>query len=269
MAPLTEITTQDEWQAHVGSLPSSTLLIVYFYAPWAAPCAQFLTVLETLKDEFRDPAHPATSWVSINAEELSEVSEMYDVVAVPFVVLQRNDQVLDSISGSNAALVRTAVEKQLKSSSSSSSSSLPQTNGTSTTTAAPATSNNTTGDKAAAAEEELSPEEELNKRLAGLVKAAPVMLFMKGTPSAPQCGFSRQMVAILRERSVKYGFFNILADDDVRQGLKKFADWPTYPQLWVSGELVGGLDIVKEELEGNPDYFKQFSVAKEDEAAAA
>ena len=51
-------------------------------------------------------------------------------------------------------------------------------------------------------------------------------------------------MGILRERSVKYGFFNILADEDVRQGLKEFADWPTFPQLWVSGELVGGLDIV-------------------------
>ena len=87
--------------------------------------------------------------------------------------------------------------------------------------------------------------EELFKRLEDLVKAAPVMLFMKGTPSAPQCGFSRQIVAILRERSVKYGFFNILADEEVRQGLKEFADWPTYPQLWVDGELVGGLDIVR------------------------
>ncbi len=86
--------------------------------------------------------------------------------------------------------------------------------------------------------------EELFKRLGDLVKAAPVMLFMKGTPSAPQCGFSRQLVAILREHAVKYGFFNILADDEVRQGLKEFADWPTYPQLWVDGDLVGGLDIV-------------------------
>jgi glutaredoxin-related protein len=56
--------------------------------------------------------------------------------------------------------------------------------------------------------------------------------------------FYRQLVALLRENSVKYGFFNILADDDVRQGLKEFADWPTFPQLWVDGELVGGLDIV-------------------------
>lgn len=86
--------------------------------------------------------------------------------------------------------------------------------------------------------------EELNKRLGELVKAAPVMLFMKGTPSTPQCGFSRQLVALLREKGVRYGFFNILADDEVRQGLKVWADWPTFPQLWVGGELVGGLDIV-------------------------
>ncbi|KAI2472101.1 glutaredoxin [Annulohypoxylon bovei var. microspora] len=260
MAPLTEITTLDEWQGHVGSLPSSTLLIVYFYAPWAAPCTQMRTVLETLNDELKEPASPATSWVSINAEDLSDVSEMYDVMAVPYVVLQRNDQVIESISGSNAAVVRAAIEKQLKPKAAEN-----KTNGTSGSGPAEVES----GDKSAADEDQLTPEQELNKRLAGLVKAAPVMLFMKGTPSAPQCGFSRQMVTLLRERSVKYGFFNILADDDVRQGLKKFAEWPTYPQLWVSGELVGGLDIIKEELDGNPDYFKQFSVLKEDEAAAA
>ena len=97
---------------------------------------------------------------------------------------------------------------------------------------------------APASAEEPKSKEDLHKRLSELVKAASVMLFMKGTPSAPQCGFSRQLVAILRENSVKYGFFNILADDEVRQGLKEFADWPTFPQLWVDGELVGGLDIV-------------------------
>lgn len=67
------------------------------------------------------------------------------------------------------------------------------------------------------------PTEELNNRLAELVKAAPVMLFMKGTPSAPQCGFSRTLVGLLREKGVRYGFFNILADEEVRQGLKVFS----------------------------------------------
>jgi len=146
--------------------------------------------------------------------------------------------------------------------------------------AAPSTSTaQTNGTPAAAAkqpeveqaEEEADPakkKEELFKRLGELVRAAPVMLFMKGTPSAPQCGFSRQLVAILREQAVKYGFFNILADDEVRQGLKEFAEWPTFPQLWVDGELVGGLDIVKEEMANDPDFFKPYSVSKTNGDAA-
>ncbi|KAK3063323.1 glutaredoxin, partial [Teratosphaeriaceae sp. CCFEE 6253] len=79
--------------------------------------------------------------------------------------------------------------------------------------------------------------DELNSRLAELVKAAPVMLFMKGTPSAPQCGFSRQTVSVLREKGIRYGFFNILADDEVRQGLKEYSEWPTFPQVYADGEL--------------------------------
>lgn len=94
-----------------------------------------------------------------------------------------------------------------------------------------------------------------------LVKAAPVMLFMKGTPSQPQCGFSRKTVSLLREKNIRYGFFNILADDDVRQGLKEFADWPTFPQVWVDGDLVGGLDIVTEEFENDPEFLRKYAVA--------
>jgi len=86
---------------------------------------------------------------------------------------------------------------------------------------------------------------------------------MKGTPSAPECGFSRTLVGILREKNVRYGFFNILADDDVRQGLKVFSDWPTFPQLYVDGELVGGLDIVKEMVEnGEFDQLVQGQAAE-------
>ena len=69
--------------------------------------------------------------------------------------------------------------------------------------------------------------------------------------------------------NVPTGFFNILADDDVRQGLKEFSDWPTFPQLYTNGELVGGLDIVKEELETDPDFFKEFAAAKAPATAAA
>ncbi|KAI1467533.1 glutaredoxin [Daldinia caldariorum] len=263
MGLVKEITAQHEWETFVGSLPKSTLLVIFFHAPWAAPCAQMAKVIETLASDYSAKDSPPTSWVSINAEELSDISEIYDVVAVPYVVLQRNDQVLEAVSGSNAAALRKAIETHA-----------PLNSSTTTTAAAVATNGNNSADAAVEggsvekSEEVLSPEEELNKRLTGLVNAAPVMLFMKGTPSEPKCGFSRQLVSILRERSVKYGFFNILADDDVRQGLKKFADWPTYPQLWVSGELVGGLDIVKEELDKDPDFFKNFSVPSQNGAAA-
>lgn len=280
MSTITEITSPQDWEKHVASLPPSTLLIISFHAPWAAPCAQMATVLQTLAAEYPVSDPPATSWVSLNAEELSDVSETYDVTAVPFLVLQRGGQVLETVSGSSAVKARAAIETHAK-----------QTPG------APAAAMN----GAAAVDVEADPEkakEELFKRLGELVKAAPVMLFMKGTPSAPQCGFSRQLVAILRENAVKYGFFNILADDEVRQGLKEYADWPTFPQLWVGGELVGGLDIVsdfrpseeptllplpapiffllnsklvqvKEEVEGNADFFKPYSVKSNEEAVAA
>jgi len=73
-----------------------------------------------------------------------------------------------------------------------------------------------------------------------------VLLFMKGKPSEPRCGFSRQIVQILNGTGATFAHFDILKDEDIRQGLKKYSDWPTYPQLYVDGELVGGLDVVKE-----------------------
>ncbi|KAL7927446.1 glutaredoxin [Trichoderma austrokoningii] len=249
MSTITEIETEGQWQQVLSSAPPSTLLIASFHAPWAAPCAQMATVLSTLASEYPVTEPPSTKWVSINAEELSDISETYDVTAVPFLVLLRNGEVVETVSGSSAVKVRTAIEKHAKKDSTA-------------TTDAGAT-NGVSKPAEVAEADPAKAKEELFKRLGDLVKAAPVMLFMKGTPSAPQCGFSRQLVGILRDNSVKYGFFNILADDDVRQGLKEYAEWPTFPQLWIDGELVGGLDIVKEELSGDNDFFKPYSVAVE------
>lgn len=67
-----------------------------------------------------------------------------------------------------------------------------------------------------------------------------------GTPAAPQCGFSRRFVELLKGQGIQFGSFNILADPQVRDGLKKYSNWPTYPQLFVNGELVGGLDVCTE-----------------------
>lgn len=97
--------------------------------------------------------------------------------------------------------------------------------------------------------------------LRALVNSAPVLLFMKGSPAEPKCGFSKKIVALLREHQVPFSAFDILSDDQVRQGLKKLSNWPTYPQLYVRGSLIGGLDIVTEMAEEG-DLAGQLGVEK-------
>jgi monothiol glutaredoxin len=83
-------------------------------------------------------------------------------------------------------------------------------------------------------------------RLESLIKSHKVMLFMKGTKHFPACGFSNTVVQILGKEGVPFETFNILADPEVRQGLKEYSSWPTFPQLYVDGKFVGGCDIVTE-----------------------
>jgi monothiol glutaredoxin len=80
----------------------------------------------------------------------------------------------------------------------------------------------------------------------GAIGAHNVVLFMKGTAAQPQCGFSQMVVRILDHLGVEYHDIDVLSDDDIRQGVKEFSDWPTIPQLYVKGEFVGGCDIVRE-----------------------
>ena len=86
-------------------------------------------------------------------------------------------------------------------------------------------------------------------RIAELVNGSEVLLFMKGSPLFPQCGFSSRAVAILQHLNVEFDSFDVLQDQDVRQGIKAFSDWPTIPQLYVKGEFVGGSDIMMEMYE--------------------
>jgi monothiol glutaredoxin len=87
---------------------------------------------------------------------------------------------------------------------------------------------------------------ELNAQIEELIGSSDLFLFMKGTPDMPQCGFSANSIAILNSLNVGYKTFNILEDMDIREGLKVYANWPTYPQLYLKGQLVGGNDIITE-----------------------
>ena len=87
---------------------------------------------------------------------------------------------------------------------------------------------------------------ELKTKIEGLINQGPIVLFMKGNKTQPMCGFSAQVVNILNKHKMDFASFDILADWDVREGLKEYSHWPTFPQLYVNGELIGGCDIVME-----------------------
>jgi monothiol glutaredoxin len=89
----------------------------------------------------------------------------------------------------------------------------------------------------------------IHDRIKSDIESNDIVLYMKGTPAAPQCGFSATVIQILDHVGVKYKAVNVLADPDVRNGIKEFSQWPTIPQLYVKGEFVGGCDIVKEMFE--------------------
>jgi|TARA_B110000211_G_scaffold232890_1_gene297692 monothiol glutaredoxin len=102
---------------------------------------------------------------------------------------------------------------------------------------------------------------ETKDQINNLIKENDVCLFMKGTPEAPQCGFSMAVSNVLKHLNINFKGINILEDEDLRQGVKEFSDWPTIPQLYVKGEFLGGCDIVKEMFE-NGELKKLFEEKK-------
>jgi Grx4 family monothiol glutaredoxin len=206
--PATHLTSESQLQS-LGN----DLLVLNFWADWCKPCAQLNPVVDQLADSY-----PNVRFLHVEAEKAEEITSKFGVESVPYFLFIKNQTVFDKIEGANAPELANKVEKysQVK------------------------------GSSKEARIEAKDSKQELFARLEKLTSFAPVMLFMKGTPSAPQCGFSRKMVDILKNEKIKFHSFNILSDEEVRQGLKEMNNWPTYPQLYVKGKLIGGLDIVKE-----------------------
>jgi monothiol glutaredoxin len=89
----------------------------------------------------------------------------------------------------------------------------------------------------------------INEQIKNLINENDICLFMKGTPDIPQCGFSLAVANVLKHLNVKFESINVLENDEMRQGIKQYSDWPTIPQLYVKGEFLGGCDIIKEMFE--------------------
>tara|TARA_Y100000741_G_C17904454_1_gene416674 strand:+ start:30 stop:347 length:318 start_codon:yes stop_codon:yes gene_type:complete len=90
---------------------------------------------------------------------------------------------------------------------------------------------------------------EINKKIENFINENDVCLFMKGTPDSPQCGFSMAVSNVLKHLNVNFMGINVLEDENLRNGIKKFSDWPTIPQLYIKKEFIGGSDIIKEMFE--------------------
>uniref|UniRef100_A0A8R1DNT3 Glutaredoxin n=1 Tax=Caenorhabditis japonica TaxID=281687 RepID=A0A8R1DNT3_CAEJA len=216
--PVREIKTGEEVAAFIKD-PSPAVL--HFYASWAPSCEQTNQLLDDLMAEV--PLSMRAAY--IDAEALPGVSLNYKIAAAPTLVFFHRGKEVDRVDG----FVPKDIQKKLilvasRSGGQEEESSDP-------VPPAPA-----------------SKKESLNDRLKSLVESHRVMLFMKGNPERPECGFSRTIVQILNSHNIKYGSFDIYSDEEVRQGLKEYSNWPTYPQLYLDGELIGGLDVVKEEF---------------------
>ncbi|KAM5544082.1 hypothetical protein V8D89_002268 [Ganoderma adspersum] len=198
--------------------------LINFWAPWAEPCKQMNEVVIELAKKY-----PQVLVLQVEAEDQADIAESFDIEAVPAFVILRGHTLLSRISGADGP----ALTQELAKHTQPPSSIKPQS----------------TTDRAPAAPAEAETAEQLTARLRKLMTQADVVLFMKGSPDTPRCGFSRRIVGLLKNEHVAFSHFDILQDESVRQGLKVLNDWPTFPQLIVKGEFVGGLDVVQEMVE--------------------
>ncbi|XP_023954081.2 glutaredoxin 3 [Bicyclus anynana] len=204
---VTNIDTVDNF---VNFIRSPSLAVVHFSAEWAEQCIQVTDILKELS-KLPEVQSSGSKFGVCDAENLSEISLQYKVDSVPTVILFKNGSAVDRVDGADAAQITSKVRSQC-----------------------------------GAKDLNNASQQPLEERLKALINKHNIMLFMKGTRDSPRCGFSKTIIQILNGTGAQYDTFDILTDEEVRQGLKTYSDWPTYPQLYVKGELIGGLDIIKE-----------------------
>ena len=227
--PVTDVKTAAEFDALLASSPHG--VVAHYWATWCEPCGAMDQLMKQLSVQYNATG---VAFARVEAEEVDELTERYDVSAVPFFTFHKGVGVpLDKLEGADGKALSSKTQQHFGVASAP-----PQAaNGG----VAPVASNNAGAGGPG----------DLDARLRTLTTQDPVVLFMKGDRDEPRCGFSRKVVEALNNTGLDYSTFDILTDEDVRQGLKTFSNWPTYPQLYAGGELLGGCDIILEMAAGN------------------
>ena len=222
---LTSVAEYDRYVAASVRSPS-TAHVVQFTASWHEPSIAMQAVLATLAQQT-----PNARFAIVDAEALQEVTERYnEVQSVPTFIFLKGGRCVEALEGADSGVLTQKVAQHSRPP-------LLVAQPVAVPLPAPApTSAATTADP-------------LSTRLHSLINRSAVMIFIKGTPDAPRCGFSKQLLALLSQHGVQFDYFDILSDSEVREGLKTYSNWPTFPQVYEKGELVGGLDVVKELME--------------------
>jgi Grx4 family monothiol glutaredoxin len=194
------------------SIISFLSLVLFFYAAWHEPSkkgGQMSLVFQTLAQRYNGKL----SFALLEAESVPSLSSQFQISVVPTFLGLQNGLIVWKLEGANPPELGKIIKRYVEN---------PQ---------------------------EFPPMEivpPIDRKIQALVSSSPVILFMKGTPDSARCGFSRKTVEILRQNDVPFSSFDILQSEEVRSGLKRLYDWPTFPQLYVNGQLIGGYDIVNE-----------------------
>jgi len=186
-------------------------IVVHFWASWADQCAQMDEVLNALLELHQGKL----IFGRCEAEEVSSLASRFSISAVPTVLLVKDGKEFTRINGVDPVKLSEQVEKLAS---------------------------------GAEVESEVEVKETLNEKLHRLIHQDAIVLFMKGTPKNPQCKFSKQLMALWNEidPELEFSHFNIFEDQEVREGIKTYSNWPSFPQLYIEGDLVGGLDVMRE-----------------------
>eukprot|EP00919_Chromeraceae_sp_WS-2016_P059788 GHVR01142098.1.p1 GENE.GHVR01142098.1~~GHVR01142098.1.p1 ORF type:complete len:227 (+),score=58.79 GHVR01142098.1:21-701(+) len=208
--------TAEEFDSKV-SQKDEKLTVVLFHTTWHPPAVHMVAVMKPMTEDFNN-----CNFYQIDGDKGSDLMKRLGVQSVPTVLLIKQGNEISRVEGHDPQRLVSLVRQHSISTNTNSNNKDVLNN------VVPCTI------------------DDVNKRIESIIKSHDNILFMKGSKSNPFCKFSRMMIELLSNQGVEYDTFDILTDEKVRQGLKEYSNWPTFPQLYVKGEFVGGVDVVRD-----------------------